>query len=437
MTHTVAPPPEHPASAGPVRLLSGWARTHQPTDWAAHSATYGPPPIPRRTRGQGDERLIGLVDQAGLRGRGGAAFPTARKLAEVRSGRGRAVVLANGCEGDPGSNKDHALLTLAPHLVIDGILLAAHAVGAGETMLCVHRGDPLVHSLRAAIAQRPNEPLLPTVVEVPARYVSSADTALVNFLTNGTAKPTQKSPRPSQRGVRGRPTLVDNVETLAHIALIARYGPEWFRTCGTATSPGSTLITVGGAVRLPGVYEIELGVPLGHPLRLAGGPARPLQAVLIGGMGGRWLPMPAAHELPLTEEDCRAAGGRMGIAAIIALPAGACGLHTTARALRYLAEESAGQCGPCMFGLPAIADDMTDLATGDAAPEDLARLRRRLGVIPGRGACAHPDAAVSLAATALDVFADDLHAHLSGDPCPPGSAFPLALPRHRPDASHP
>jgi NADH:ubiquinone oxidoreductase subunit F (NADH-binding) len=127
----------------------------------------------------------------------------------------------------------------------------------------------------------------------------------------------------------------------------------------------------------------------------------------------------------------------MGIAAITALPSGACGLHTTARALRYLAEESAGQCGPCMFGLPAIADDITDLATGAAAPEDLAKLRRRLGLIPGRGACGHPDAAVSLAATALEVFADDLRAHLSGHPCPTASAFPLALPRHRPDASHP
>jgi NADH:ubiquinone oxidoreductase subunit F (NADH-binding) len=435
MTHTLALPPEHPAPADPVRLLSGWARTRQPADWDEHRATYGP--APETTQRQGGERLIALVEQAGLRGRGGAAFPTARKLAEVRSGRGRAVVIANGCEGDPGSNKDHALLTLAPHLVIDGIILAAHAAGARETMLCVHRGDALAHSLRAAIAQRPSEPLLPTVVEAPARYVSSADTALVNFLTNGTAKPTQKSPRPSQRGVRGRPTLVDNVETLAHLALIARYGPEWFRACGTATSPGSTLITVSGAIRLPGVYEIELGAPLSHPLRLAGGAPRPLRAVLIGGMGGRWLPMPAAQELPLTEEDCRAAGSRMGIAAITALPADACGLHTTARALRYLAQESAGQCGPCMFGLPAIADDMANLATGVAEPADLARLRRRLEVIPGRGACAHPDAAVGLATTALDVFADDLRAHLAGQPCPTGSAFPLTLPRpRRSDASH-
>src|SRR5262249_19220205 len=161
-------------------------------------------------------------------------------------------------EGDGASSKDHVLLGVAPHLVLDGIELAAYAVGADQTILCVHQGDPVINAVRTAMAQRPPSPLLPRLVEVPARYVASADTALVNPNNNRPAIPTVKSPRPSQRGVSGRPTLVDNIETLAHLALIARYGDTWFRDQGTPPSAGTTLITVGGAVRSPGVYEIEL-----------------------------------------------------------------------------------------------------------------------------------------------------------------------------------
>jgi NADH:ubiquinone oxidoreductase subunit F (NADH-binding) len=338
------------------------------------------------------------------------------------------VVVANGCEGDPASDKDHALLTLVPHLVLDGIELAARAVGATETLLCLHQDDGLVNLTRSAIAERPASSLLPRLVEVPARYVASADTALVNFLNTGDARPAGRTPRPSQRGVNARPTLVDNVETLAHLALIARYGPDWFRIKGTQDAPGTTLVTVSGAVHRPGVYEIDLGAPLSHPLRLAGGTSTPAQAVLLGGLGGRWLPLPAMAGLSLTDQACRKVGVRLGIAALIALPIGACGLAATATILRYLADQSARQCGPCMFGLPAIAADMIQIATAAASQADVERLRRRVGIIPGRGACAHPDGAAALAASALQVFADDLSYHLGGQPCPASKApFPLPI----------
>ena len=154
--------------------------------------------------------------------------------------------------------------------------------------------------------------------------------------------------------MRGRPTLVDNVETLAHLALIARYGADWYRACGTAAAPGSTLVTLGGAVWRAGVYETEFGTPLASVLELAGGPAMPPAAVLVGGLGGAWLPHPVAAEVAFTPEDLRAAGANGGgVAALTVFPQRACGLVETARALRYLAAESAGQCGPCMFGLPA------------------------------------------------------------------------------------
>ncbi len=401
------PPVDHP------RLLAGWVESGAGAGFADHHDRYGPVPVGRGS----SARLIEVVARSGLRGRGGAGFPTARKLRAVADARGRKVVVANGCEGDPASAKDGVLLELAPHLVLDGIALAAAAVGAAEAILCVHAGSRLVRTLAAALDER-RDPVAVRVAEIPRRYVASEESALVNALTTGDAVPTVSPPRPAQRGVRGRPTLVDNVETLAHLALVARYGDAWFREAGTPESPGTTLVTVGGAVALPGVYEIDLGLPVGDVLALAGGATERLSAVQLGGLGGSWLLLQHATGLPLTHEDCRAAGASLGVAAVIAFPERACGISETARVLRYLADESAGQCGPCMFGLPSVADDMEHLSAGaDRSATVLRRLRGRLEVIPGRGACAHPDGAVRFAAAALRVFAADADRHAHGVPC--------------------
>ncbi len=396
-----------------ARLFDRWADPGHTANLKEHVARVGPLPLHAYPKRPGQDRLIDTVARAGLRGRGGAGFPTAEKLAAVARGRGRSIVVANGCEGDPTSAKDQTLLARSPHLVLDGIALAAHAVGAREAMLCVHRGSPLLGLLSAALHERFEDAVAVQLVEVPERYVASEASALVNFLNSGQAKPTTM--RASEKGVRGRPTLVDNVETLAHIALIARFGDDWFREAGTDHSPGTLLVTVAGAVHRPGVYEIETGLPLSDALELAGGELQTLQAVQIGGLGGSWLPVEDAVELPLAHEACQDVGIPLGVAALIALPAQACGLTETAHVLRYLAEESAGQCGPCMFGLPAIAHDMAALALGDGRVLD--RLYDRLGVIPGRGACAHPDGASRLAATALHTFAADVDAHAAGEPC--------------------
>lgn len=410
------------------RLLAGWLETGRPADLGEHLRRYGEPPRARFAGRRGAKRLVELVDDAGLRGRGGAGFPTGRKMATVLSAstpRRRPVVVANGCEGDPTSEKDRLLLRAAPHLVLDGMALAAHAVGADQAILCVHRDSPLVERLEAAIAERPDDPADVHLVTVPRRYVASEASAVVNFLTSGEARPTSAPPLPAERGVQGRPTLVDNVETLAHLALLARYGADWFRARGTQDSPGTTLVTMDGAVRNPGVYEVDMGASAGHLLRLAGGATEPIQALLLGGLGGSWLP--AAGDLSLGHFDCAAAGAGLGVASLFALPVDACPLSVTATILRYLADESAGQCGPCMFGVPALAEDLAMLAAGAADAELPERLRRRLGVIPGRGACAHPDGAVRLAASTLRVFVDDLAEHRRGRPCgrPDLAALPV------------
>jgi NADH:ubiquinone oxidoreductase subunit F (NADH-binding) len=375
-----------------------------------HETRYGPIPWPHYAGAAGRRVLVEAVDAAGLCGRGGAGFPTARKM-RAAHGRRRPVVVANGCEGEPLSRKDHALLSLAPHLVLDGIVLAAHAVHATEAILCIDEGSSTESSIAAALSERHRDPVPVRVVAIPPRYVASEESALINFLNTGDARPTVTPPRPTERGVGGRPTLVDNVDTLAQVAVIARTGGETYRRSHT------TLITPTGAVQRPGVYEVPAGTRIGEALQRAGGATRPLQAVLVGGYGGSWLPLPSAAHLPLTHQALREAGASLGVAALLALPADTCGVTATSNILAYLAAESARQCGPCMFGLPAIATDFAELARGWARRGTLERLNRRLAVVRGRGACAHPDGAVRLAASALQVFGSDIAAHGAGRGC--------------------
>ncbi len=447
-TRTTAPAE---TTAGPShslpRLTAGWAGAVGAPSLTDHRNRYGGPLRPE------PGHVLDVVRRSGLRGRGGAGFPTGRKLASVvaeasRPGRWRRpVVVVNGCEGEPASGKDRTLLAYSPHLVLDGAAYAATAVGATEVFVCIHRHSATEAGLHAAVAQRGDDAVRWHVVGVPAGYVASEESALVHFLDNGDARPTSTPPRPYERGVDGRPTLVDNAETLAHLALVVRHGAEWFRSVGTPTDPGTTLVTVGGAVRRPGVYEIALGTPLGSVLTTAGasvgdadgdavgagvGAAEEVGgdkvvAALVGGYFGGWVPLPRDTDVPLGHDPAGPYATRLGAGVVVALSGRSCGLAETARVVRYLAGESAGQCGPCVFGLPAVAADLEALATGRADRDLLDRLHRRLEVIPGRGACRHPDGAVGFARSALRTFAADVERHAAGRPCR-GVGHPPVLP---------
>jgi len=394
-----------------------------------HEQQYGPLPLWGTSGRRRPGRLLDIVDASGLTGRGGAGFPTGRKMRSVASGSGSAVVVANGAEGEPASCKDRLLLTRLPHLVLDGITLAAHAVGAREAYLCIHGQETdLLDALDYAVAQRRAAGLDPVPIQVtgiPGRYVASEQSSIVGYLNGGPAKPTFSPPRPHQRGVHGRPTLVNNVETLAHLALIARFGDRWFRRIGLPSAPGSTLVTVSGAVARPGVYEIEMGTPAGQVVMLAGGPAERPAALLVGGYFGAWLPAGAAWPVPMCHAALKAAGGAMGAGMVIVLPVSSCGLAETARVVRYLADENAGQCGPCMFGLPALADAMADLAYHGGRRRALERVASLAGLVAGRGACRHPDGAVQLVRSALRAFGADARRHEHRGPCPGVTRAPL------------
>jgi len=407
----------------------------RPIGLLEHERMHGPLPLPGPTgskRADRDRarRLIDVVERSGLTGRGGAGFPTGRKLRSVAAGRGRPVVIANGAEGEPASAKDKLLLSVAPHLVLDGISLAAYAVGADQAYLVVNRQERRPgRSLEAVGEARPVagiDPVPIDVVGIPGRYVSSEQSAIVDYLNGGEGLPTFSPPRTHERGVAGRPTLVNNAETLAHLALIARHGDRWFRSAGLPGAAGTMLATVSGAVGRPGVYEIELGAPVGSALMTAGGLTERPQAVLTGGYFGTWLPIDVAWDLPLTHLDVKAAGGALGAGIIVALPDSACGLAETARVVRYLANQTAGQCGPCVFGLPALADALAELAY-HGSRRTSGQIMTLIGLIEGRGACRHPDGATQLARSALTAFREDVWWHQERGPCY-GVRHPPVLP---------
>jgi len=418
MTVTAAPWPQADSTALP-RLLAGIGR-QVVLGLAEHEREYGTLWLRGPSGSRRPERLIDIVEAAGLTGRGGAGFPTGRKMRSV-AGRGEAVVVANGAEGEPASAKDRLLLSYLPHLVLDGITLAADAVGATEAHLCVHRQEhDLIDGLAAAVAERRRAGLDPVPIQItgiPGRYVSSEQSSIVQYLNGGPAKPTFSPPRPHESGVQGRPTLVNNVETLAHVALIARHGDRWFRSAGLPSAPGTMLVTVDGAVQWPGVYEIELGTGAGTVVTLAGGPAEDLQALLIGGYFGAWLPVEVAWQMPMTKAGARAAGGALGAGVVIALPASSCGIAETARVVRYLAEQSAGQCGPCLMGLPALAGAVADLAFQGGRGSAADAIAALLPLIERRGACRHPDGATQLTRSAIRAFAADARWHDQCGPC--------------------
>jgi NADH:ubiquinone oxidoreductase subunit F (NADH-binding) len=407
MTASSTRPEESPAGGGLPRLLPPPGHGG---DLPSHLRRHGPVPYRGRT-----QALIPEVRAAGLTGRGGAAFPVHRKLATVAAARGRAIVVGNGAEGEPASHKDQALLCLAPHLVLDGLQLAAEAVGAGRAILYVRRDVRARARLDDQIPERYARGLDRAAVELvsaPGRFLAGEESALASLVSGGEAVPRFTPPRVFERGVDGRPTLVQNVETLAHLALIARYGPDWFRGLGTPDEPGTMLCTLRRADGAVNVAEAIIGTPLANLLDLAGS-----DAVLVGGYHGAWLPAGQASRLTLSNAALRPAGAFTGAGVLAALPADRCGVVESARVAQYLALESAGQCGPCLNGLPSIAAAMDELAglTGRRPdPRVLDNLRRWAGLVEGRGACHHPDGTVRFLRSALQVFAAEVGRHLQG-----------------------
>ena len=249
------------------------------------------------------------------------------------------------------------------------------------------------------------------IMNAPSRYVAGESSAAVNLVASGIAAPTTTPPSPHERGVDAAPTLVQNVESLAHAALIARHGDEWFRSAGRRGAAGTLLVTVTGGVAGPGVLEIEAGTTVAEAVELAGGAVEPARAVLIGGYFGSWVPADIGYELALDAAALRERGLWLGCGVVGVLPQSRCGVCEAAGIMRYLAAESSAQCGPCFFGLRALCDAISRVAERGTNPDDMRRLHRWAVEVRGRGACRHPDGAVIFLQSALKTFAQEFAVH--------------------------
>jgi NADH:ubiquinone oxidoreductase subunit F (NADH-binding) len=398
-----APVATAPRLLGAVEELAG-------ADLARHAGRHGPLPAA--------DRLVDALREAGLTGRGGAAFPTWRKLAAVRdaaAGSGREpVVVGNAVEGEPASRKDRTLLRYAPHLVLDGLRLAAEAVGARRAYLCLPAR--YLDGMRGVLAQRQATGWDRLPVELSAAapgFVAGEESAVLATIAGRPPVPADRIRPVAESGLRGAPSLVQNAETLAHTALVARHGGAWFRATGTVEEPGTFLATIGGAVAAGGVYEAPLGLALADLLALAGGPAAPVRAVLVGGYHGAWVP--GDHlDTPVSRAGLARFDGAPGAGVVAVLPEGSCGLRATGDVVSYLAGESTGQCGPCRNGLPAVAQAFTALARGGGERVDPARIEALARLVTGRGACRHPDGTARLVRSALRVFVGEVRRHHAG-----------------------
>ncbi len=361
--------------------------------------------------------LLGEIESSGLVGRGGAAFPLAVKLCAVRdNGRiaGGTVVVANGEEGEPASVKDRWLLRNRPHLVLDGLRLAAAIVGARRAYVYV--SDPeSAHSVETALGELEPDALGGVDVRmstVQPGYVAGEETAAVRAINGGPAKPTDKPPRPFEAGVDERPTLVSNVETLANLPYLQCHGSAAFRAQGTSLSPGTFLATITGAGRPPALYELPHGLPFTELLALHGVSTDQVRGALMGGYFAGLLNR-SVLETTLDHETMRRLGSGLGCGAISVITDD-CPVAVAASVLAYFDRENAGQCGSCFNGTAAMAAAAGALRDGAATAEDVERLRRWSVLLRGRGACATLDAATNVAASLLDQFPDEVAAHLEG-----------------------
>ncbi len=382
-------------------------------------------------------RLIEELEASGLVGHGGAWFPVATKWRAVAgASRRRPVVVANGAEGEPASRKDALLLTRAPHLVLDGLALAATTLGAQQAIVYVPASS--IPTIQAALAERHAHGLDPIAIELaesPDTFIAGQESAVVNALGR------RRDAVPSfvglatirERGVGGRPTLVHNVETLAQVALIARFGAAWFRRVGTHENPGTMLLTVNGPGP-PLVVEAALGSSLRAATGLGEDALARTRAFLLGGYGGAWVPPEVFRDLPVSERAARRVGATLGAGVIVPLPRDVCPLAEMADVVRYMEGQGAGQCGPCVHGLAELAEAMDRLAYGGRGGSHPDRILEICTLVEGRGACRHPDGVVRFVRTGLGVFDHEVASHQRRLPCPQERAarvLPVAGPISR------
>jgi len=366
----------------------------------AHRARYGP--VPKVDLGA----LIDQVTRIGLRGRGGAAFPFATKLTAAAQGR-RPVVVVNLSEGEPASAKDSALALRRPHLILDGAVATAHSLGARDVhvILPSDRAVPRQRFRQAMHERDDGVRMLEHAAD--GRFVAGQSRAVIELMSGRPNLPVTAWAPEAIDGHRGRPTLLSNAETWAQIGQLLHTGEEAYRQLGTAAEPGTTLLTFSRNGFVPEVREVPFGTPLRDVLPSFADGA----TALVGGFHGAWAPWETLAGTTVSVAGMAAAGLPLGAGIVHVLDPDACPLAFTSAVVDYLAGQSAGRCGPCVNGLPALADTIRGALHGREAA---ARVDQLAQLLDRRGACAHPDGTVRMVRSMFAALPEEVVAHRMG-----------------------
>jgi NADH-quinone oxidoreductase subunit F len=379
------------------------------------------------------EDVIEWVKQSGLRGRGGAGFPTGLKWSFInRTAPGEKYVVCNSDEGEPGTFKDRDILRYNPHSLIEGMIIAGYAIGAsvGYNYIRGEFWEPY-ERFEAALAEAREAGLLGENIlgsgfsfELHSHlgagaYICGEETALLESLEGKKGQPRFKPPFPAQFGLYGRPTIINNTETLASIPDIVRQGADWFRGIGTEKSGGPKLFAVSGNVNRPGVYEVPLGTPFPELLEMAGGmrEGRSIKAVIPGGSSAPVLPGDVMMDCTMDYESIAAAGSMLGSGAVIVMNDTNCMVKVLDRISYFYYEESCGQCTPCREGTGWMHRVVHRIEHGRGRPEDMDLLDDVAKKIMGRTICALGDAAAMPVASFVKHFRDEFQYHVDHKKC--------------------
>jgi NADH-quinone oxidoreductase subunit F len=404
-------------------------------DLAAYEKAGGYEALRKAVAGLAPADIVEEVKRSNLRGRGGAGFPTGKKWEMALAKRGRVkYVCCNASEGEPGTLKDRHLIRANPHLLIEGVIIAAYTVGADEAYVFLKEKFHEEHRILAGALDAARakgywgSSVLGSSFGVtvhlfrgPDAYIAGEETAMLESIEGKTPRPRQKPPYyPIQYGLFGLPTLVNNAETLANIPKIVLRGGAWFAAVGAASSPGTMLFSLTGSVARPGVYELPLGTPLRSLIYETGGGipnGRTLKAVFPGGPSQTVL-TDKDLDVALDFDSLKRIGSGLGTAGVMVYDDQTCLIRVAIEFARFYQEGSCRQCPPCELGTQNIADLLTKIENGEAAPKDVDFLVQVFGLVRGRGYCDLVSSAVRSAEGTLKLFREEYDAHIAGRGCP-------------------
>lgn len=379
----------------------------------------------RAAREMGSAAIQDAVKQAGLKGRGGAGFPTAMKWAAVPPpDGGPRYLVVNADEKEPGTMKDRFLMEGDPHQLVEGLAIAALAIGATAAYIYLRReyarcAVELEKAMAEASAAGLLEGFEPHLHLGAGRYLCGEETGLLNAIEGKRAAPRNKPPFPQVSGLWGRPTVVNNVETLCNLPHIVREGPDWFKALSSSNDGGTKIYGASGWVAKPGLWELPLGTSAGEIFERAGGMAqgRSLRAFLPGGASTDFLPA-SSLDLKMDFDSVAAAGSRLGTGTIIPLDDGTCPVGMVLSLERFFARESCGWCTPCREGIPWVLRCLEALEAGNGEMSDIEILEEHARILaPGRTFCAFAPGAMEPLASALKLFREDFVDHVTRKGC--------------------